>query len=385
MDKDELEEYVERANAIAEDAPQMGEANTKEMLVRPFLEVLGWEFHPSEVKLEYPVRMASTRTKVDYALMLNEAPAVFVEAKGLDTELSEDHKEQVTSYMHNEESVEWGLLTNGEEYEFFMYDGSPSGFSLGKFELTELPKNTEVAGTLSKNSVSSGESEDRAKRLRERRRAVSTLREDKDEIAEDVTDTVTAHVGDSVGPVAETEAKEFVDRVVEELENGEVMTSERKKAKQDEDVTERASDEEGAVSDTLSRNEIDGDDDAKVAIFPTKESGIEFLRENNAWGFVRVGDEPEYVGMYVASPEQQIRFFAKVDEIIPANEANLAKPTEEYTDKAKFDPDKKVINFKQSSLYQIENPIEYDGYTPQSLVYTSLKKFKEADSTSDLR
>jgi hypothetical protein len=218
MDRNELEEYVERANGIAEDAPQMGEANTKEMLVRPFLEVLGWEFHPSEVKLEYPVRMASRRTKVDYALMLNEAPAVFVEAKGLDTELSEDHREQVTSYMHNEESVEWGLLTNGEEYEFFMYDGSPSGFSLGKFELTELPKNTEVVGTLSKDSVSSGESEDRAKRLRERRRAVSTLREDKDGIADDVTETVTERVGDSVASVAETEAKEFVDRVVKELE-----------------------------------------------------------------------------------------------------------------------------------------------------------------------
>jgi hypothetical protein len=220
MDREELEEYVERANGIAEDAPQMGEANTKEMLVRPFLEVVGWEFHPSEVKLEYPVRMASTRTNVDYALILNETPAVFVEAKGLDTEISGDHREQITSYMHNEESVDWGLLTNGEEYEFFMYDGTPSGFSLGKFRLKELPKNAEVVRTLSKGSVSSGESEDRAKRLRERRQAVSTLREDKDKIAGDLTETVTAHVGDSVASVAETEAKEFVDRVVEELENG---------------------------------------------------------------------------------------------------------------------------------------------------------------------
>ncbi|MFP4175082.1 MAG: type I restriction enzyme HsdR N-terminal domain-containing protein, partial [Halobacteriales archaeon] len=226
MDRDELEEYVERAQAIVRDAPQMGEANTKEMLVRPFLEVLGWEFHPSEVKLEYPVRMASTRTKVDYALMLNGTPAVFVETKGLDTEVSEDHREQVTSYMHNEESVEWGLLTNGKRYEFFMYDGTPTGFSLGDFALDKLSKNAEVVGTLSKESVSSGKSRDKAERLRERERAVSTLRNDKDEIADEVTGAVTERVGELVASVAETEAKEFVDRVVEGLENSGMETEE---------------------------------------------------------------------------------------------------------------------------------------------------------------
>ena len=225
MDRGDVRAYVERSEDIIDEAPQMGETNTKEMLVRRFIRVLGWEFHPSEVKLEYPVRMASRRTKVDYALMLENTPVVFVEAKGLDTEITEDHREQITSYMHNEEGVDWGLLTNGEEYEFFMYDGSPSGFSLGAFGLDELPEKTEVVGTLSKESVSSGESEERAQRLRERRRAISSLRDEKDEIADDVTEAVTERVGESVAAVAETEAKEFVDRVVEELENNEPQKS----------------------------------------------------------------------------------------------------------------------------------------------------------------
>ena len=220
MDRDEVRAYVERSKNIIDEDPQMGETNTKEMLIRRFIRVLGWDFYPSEVKLEYPVRMASTRTKVDYALLLEDTPVLFVEAKGLDTPLSDDHRKQITSYMHNEEGVEWGLLTNGEEYEFFMYDGTPSEISLGAFKLNELLGNIEVVGTLSKEAVSSGESEERAERVRERRRAVSTLRGEKDEIADEVTEVVTDRVGESVASAADTEAKEFVDRVVEELENG---------------------------------------------------------------------------------------------------------------------------------------------------------------------
>jgi hypothetical protein len=227
MDREEVRAYVERSEDIIDEAPQMGETNTKEMLVRRFIRVLGWEFHPSEVKLEYPVRMASTRTKVDYALMIEDTPVVFVEAKGLDTPLSDDHRKQITSYMHNEEGVEWGLLTNGEEYEFFRYDGTPSGFSLDALELDELSENIEVVEMLSKELVDSEESKARADRLREHRRAVSKLRNDKDEIADDITEVVTESVGESVASATETEAKEFVDRVVEELENGEGTTVSR--------------------------------------------------------------------------------------------------------------------------------------------------------------
>ncbi|MES3630938.1 MAG: hypothetical protein PPP56_12315 [Longimonas sp.] len=79
---DRLKTYVEHAHDIIEQAPQMGETNTKEMLIRRFIEVLGWTFHPAEITLEYPVRIASRRTKVDYALFLDGTPTVFVEAKG---------------------------------------------------------------------------------------------------------------------------------------------------------------------------------------------------------------------------------------------------------------------------------------------------------------
>lgn len=217
--RSELNEYVERARSIIDEAPQMGEANTKEMLIRRFIEVLGWDFLPSEVKLEYPVRMASRRTNVDYALMLEGTPVVFVEAKGLDTGLSEGHREQITSYLHNEEGVEWGLLTNGEKYEFFEYDGTPSGLRLGELRLRQFARRTDIVKTISKQSVKAGESEQIAEKVRARRVAVSTLKSDKDDIAEKIADLVANYVGEtSVSSTMEAEAKEFIDRVVGALE-----------------------------------------------------------------------------------------------------------------------------------------------------------------------
>lgn len=217
--QNELKRYAERAKEIIDQAPQMGEANTKEMLIRRFIEVLGWDFLPSEVKLEYPVQMASRKTKVDYALMVEGTPVVFVEAKGLDTSLSETHRKQITSYLHNEEGVEWGLLTNGKEYELYKYNQTPSGQLLGRLRLEQLESRANLVRTLSKPSVKAGESEEIARKVQARRAAVSTLRSDKEEIAEKIAELVTDHIGEgSVSPTLETQAKEFVDQAADALE-----------------------------------------------------------------------------------------------------------------------------------------------------------------------
>lgn len=370
--RDELERYVNRAKDIIQDSPQMSETNTKEMLVRRFIEVLGWEFHPSQIELEYPVQMATRQTKVDYALILDNAPSVFIEAKGLDTELSDQYRKQITSYMHNEKGVEWGLLTNGKEYEFFRYDQSPSGSRLGSIQLRDLPHRIDIVKTLSKESVSAGESGQIAERIRARKHAVSTLKADKDEIAGDVTQLITDRIGDSLATTVETEAKELVDKIINSLQE------ERPRQ-----VTESKADQ-NAVSGTIKRKEIEGNSNSKVAVFPTKKSGVDFLKENNAWGFVRVAKKPKYVGMYVTSPEKRIKFFAKVDKIVPAREADLAKPAEHYTDMAKFDPDKKVLFFESGSLYKLEDPIPYKNKVTYSLRYTDLQSFRNANTTDDI-
>ena len=388
MDRNELEVYVERSEKITNDAPQMDEANTKKRLVEPFIEdVLGWDGF-SDVELEHSIQMGRNPKKVDYALILEETPVVFVEAKGLDESLSESEEAQLKSYMR-QVGVDWGVLTNGQHFEFLKRKkdtNRPEEITFGDLKLNELLDNVEVVRTVSKASVESGESEKIADEIQKRRRAVSRLREQKEEIAGSVVGVVTDRVGESVASTTETEAKEFVDRVVEELEDGGTVNEGREAGKSETNSSEvTTKTEDNAIFGTISRDEIDGDSDAKVAIFPARESGIEFLEENNAWGFVRIGQEPVYVGMYIAKPSQEVRYFAEVENIVSATEADLESPLESYVDMAKFDKDKKVIRFKKGSLHELEDPIPHGEYTPQGMSYTTLRKFKQAKQTGDLR
>lgn len=136
-----------------------------------------------------------------------------------------------------------------------------------------------------------------------------------------------------------------------------------------------------SIQGTISRNEIEGADDTKGALFPTKPEGIDFLRENNAWGFVTIRREPEFVAIYVSSPTKKVQYFARVKEIVNADDAELARPVEEYS---QFDPSKNVILFEPGSLYELEDPIPYRVKTPYSLRYTVLGDLRSATGTDDL-
>lgn len=140
-----------------------------------------------------------------------------------------------------------------------------------------------------------------------------------------------------------------------------------------------------AVQGQISRQELTGADDAKVAVFPSQTSGVEFLKENNAWGFVRINQQPDYVAMYVSEDVQEIRYVARVKEIVPAAEAKLARTLESYVgEQANFDQGKKVVVFEPRSLYELADPIEYGSRVPYSLRYTDLERFKMAETTDDI-
>jgi predicted type IV restriction endonuclease len=385
LDRKKVEGYVERSQEIVDEEPQMDEENTKRRLVEPFIEdVLSWDgFY--DIDVEHSIQMGRNPKKVDYALMLEDTPVVFVEAKGLDESLTESEEDQLRSYMR-QVGVDWGVLTNGERFEFLKREkdtNRPNEVTFGDLKLRELLANEEVVKTVSRESVESGESEKIANEIQRRRNAVSRLRDKKEEIAEDVVGVVTDNVGESVASVAETEAKEFVDSVMEELENvGDVETGTGEKPETTGE-TEVATKTGGtAVVGTLSRDEIDGYSDENVAIFPARETGIEFLEENNAWGFVRMGQEPDYISVYISESFQEIKYFAEVDKIVPADEADLGNPPESY---AKFDAKKEVVEFKKDSLYELEDPIPYGEYAPMGLIYTTLRKFKRAERTEDIQ
>ena len=101
-----------------------GEEATKQALVLPFLQVLGFDIYdPTEVKPEYIADFAKKKSggqfeKIDYAITLKGEPAIFVECKAVDVAV-EDHDGQLARYFNSTPSVKLGVLTNGIQYRFF--------------------------------------------------------------------------------------------------------------------------------------------------------------------------------------------------------------------------------------------------------------------------
>lgn len=114
-----------------------GEEATKNALILPFLGVLGYDvFDPTEVQPEYTAdfarkRSGGTSEKVDYALHLAGAPAMFIECKAVDEE-PHTHGGQLARYFNATPSVKAAVVTNGIRYLFFtdldeqnIMDGNP--------------------------------------------------------------------------------------------------------------------------------------------------------------------------------------------------------------------------------------------------------------------
>lgn len=225
MDREALDRYVDRSEELIEASPQMDEQNTRAKLVDPLVrEVLGWDLYSTEVELEYPIQMGSSRTKVDYALLLEGAPAAFIEAKGCDTTLTERHENQLRSYMQ-QQWVDWGLLTNGAVLKLFKLrksEDQPSVELLGESEVSGLRQHSWLVRTLSKESIRSGDAEGIYRSVERRRKAVSQLTQHKDEIADELLEVLRDHVGDSIAREVESETKTFIDDLVDGLSNGEL-------------------------------------------------------------------------------------------------------------------------------------------------------------------
>lgn len=195
------------------------------------------------------------------------------------------------------------------------------------------------------------------------------------------------NVGQLVGLVQDV--IEFRDR-----DDGENGPNHNDNENNDEDESESGTNESdwggpqvgaNAIQGTTSRTELDGHDTATVAVFPSKTSGIGFLKENNAWGFVRISQDPEYAAIYISDDVQKVRYVARVQDIVPATEAQLAQTLESYTgDQAEFDETKKVVVFEPESLYELADPIEFETRVPYSLRYTELERFKQAKTTDDI-
>lgn len=168
-----------------------------------------------------------------------------------------------------------------------------------------------------------------------------------------------------------------------------LLTGEKEKQKPEKESTETSSGgdiqpRENHVVGKINRSDIVGDDATTIAVFPTRPSGLPFLKENNAWGFVRANRDFEYVAMYVSRGPKEIKYVAKVRDIVPPEEAELQRPPLDYVDRPEIADGKMVIRFDPESLYELTDPVPFGKRAPQSLEYTTLGRLKQANSTDEM-
>lgn len=97
---------------------KLNEQTTKASLIVPILQSLSWDTNdPDEVQWEYKPKPRFN--PVDFSLMLQRTPCLFLEAKALNENLEKDKiATQIISYAVVA-GVEWIVLTNGDEYRIY--------------------------------------------------------------------------------------------------------------------------------------------------------------------------------------------------------------------------------------------------------------------------
>lgn len=130
---------------------ELDESGTRLMINTFLSDVLG--YRPiEEIKTEYMIK----GTYADYVIQINSLRHFLVEVKALSYQLSEKHLRQTVNYGANE-GIEWALLTNGRNFDFYkiIFNKPIEAKKVFSFDLsTENLKNTcDVIKYLHKESV----------------------------------------------------------------------------------------------------------------------------------------------------------------------------------------------------------------------------------------
>ncbi|WP_435318107.1 hypothetical protein [Haloarchaeobius sp. TZWSO28] len=201
----ELTEYVEHASEVLAASSELGMRNTQLRLVEPFLETLGWNVRAPEVEAAYEVTAADVR--VDYALLADGRPAVFVLTEPCEDTLEAEARRALLDAMREME-VGWGVLTNGRRFAFVgRRDGRDEWV---ESSLAELPETTTVLERFTRASA--------LERARSRSRAErATAAEQLAGAGEDLVDDLVAELLETTDGAAaadiETATREFVRRL----------------------------------------------------------------------------------------------------------------------------------------------------------------------------
>lgn len=140
---DQLKQFSTRIEKI-KDVLSTEEA-TKNSLILPFFQLMGYDvFNPLEFVPEFTADVGIKKgEKVDYAIILDEKPAILIEAKSCG-EVLDKHDSQLFRYFGTT-PAKFGILTNGIIYKFFTDLDEPNKMDLTPFlELNLLDLNEGV-------------------------------------------------------------------------------------------------------------------------------------------------------------------------------------------------------------------------------------------------
>lgn len=140
-----LDRLKEKLLAIQARIPMVrgrGEEATKQALVLPMLDALGYDiWNPHEVcpefEADFAIKKAGQKEKVDLAILLGAEARAFIEVKPVDDAL-DGHQGQLARYFNGAPSVSLGVLTNGVEYRFFTDTGEPNILDATPFFVVRL-------------------------------------------------------------------------------------------------------------------------------------------------------------------------------------------------------------------------------------------------------
>lgn len=120
----EKQDFIAKIKQLSETIEKISdkisnEEQTKNALIMPFFMSLGYNiFDPTEFIPEFTADVGIKKgERVDYAIQLNDAIAILIEAKELGSDLN-NHSSQLQRYF-NVTDAKFSILTNGDEYRFF--------------------------------------------------------------------------------------------------------------------------------------------------------------------------------------------------------------------------------------------------------------------------
>jgi len=175
----DLSTFVERARAVVEDAPDLSARTTDLRLTLPILETLGWDVHGPDVVADHVVRDVrsdddGSELWVDYALLLDDDPVIFVVTAGLGESIDSADGRRLEAAM-NAAGVELGIVTNGDTYVFVSGGDDTDRV---RCDLSDLPENRSIVANYTRPAVRRRRERRRAERRRSVARILANRRDD---------------------------------------------------------------------------------------------------------------------------------------------------------------------------------------------------------------